>query len=79
VIYELAGTARARVNSVYMTSYFLGGALGSAVGTQAYRLGGWTAVSSVGAGFLVLGLLVWAWDAIVARRRPADGDVMAEA
>ncbi|HEY3872018.1 MAG TPA: MFS transporter [Actinocrinis sp.] len=77
VIYELAGAARARINSVYMTSYFLGGALGSAVGTQAYRLGGWTAVSSVGAGFLVLGLLVWTWDAVAARRRPARGDATA--
>jgi predicted MFS family arabinose efflux permease len=79
VIYELAGAARARVNSVYMTSYFLGGALGSAVGTQAYRLGGWTAVSSVGAGFLGLGLLIWAWDAVVARRRRPVGAAEAEA
>ena len=73
VIYELAGAARARVNSVYMTSYFLGGALGSAVGTQAYRLGGWTAVASVGAGFLVLGLATWAWDALVAGRQQRAG------
>ena len=70
VVYSLSGGARARIASVYMTVYFIGGAIGSAAGTQAYRLAGWGGVSSVGAVFFALGLAVWAWD--VRQRRRAQ-------
>ena len=36
-IYELAPSARSRINAVYMTSYFLGGAIGSAAGAFAFE------------------------------------------
>jgi len=71
VVYNLSGGARARIASVYMTTYFLGGAIGSAAGTQAYRIGGWPAVSAVGAVIVALGFGVWIWDAVAARRSPA--------
>ncbi|MGH6653932.1 MAG: MFS transporter [Actinocrinis sp.] len=71
VVYGLAGGARARIASVYMTTYFVFGAVGSAVGDQAYRLGGWTAVSASGAIFTALALAVWAWDAAANRRDAA--------
>jgi predicted MFS family arabinose efflux permease len=71
VVYNLSGGARARIASVYMTTYFLGGAIGSAAGTQAYRLGGWHAVAAVGAGIVALGFAVWVWDVAAARRAPA--------
>ncbi|QYG93130.1 MFS transporter [Iamia sp. SCSIO 61187] len=41
IIYELAPEARSRITSAYMTLYFGGGALGSAVGAAAYDAGGW--------------------------------------
>jgi predicted MFS family arabinose efflux permease len=66
VVYALSGGARARIASVYMTTYFLGGALGSAAGTQAYRFGGWGAVAAVGAVIVALGTAVWLWDVLAA-------------
>jgi predicted MFS family arabinose efflux permease len=49
VIYELAPEARSRINSAYMTCYFAGGALGSAVGAAAYDAGGWARTCQLGA------------------------------
>lgn len=60
VIYGLAPEARSRINSAYMTSYFIGGAIGSAASAAAWDAGGWGAVSAVGGGFGVASLLVWA-------------------
>lgn len=50
VIYELVPEARSRITSAYMTCYFAGGALGSAVGAAAYDAGGWARVCQLGAG-----------------------------
>jgi predicted MFS family arabinose efflux permease len=60
VIFRLAPDARSRINSVYMTSYFAGGAIGSAASAAAWDAGGWSAVSLVGAGFGIASLVVWA-------------------
>jgi predicted MFS family arabinose efflux permease len=43
-IYQLDPSARARLNSVYLGTFFVGGAIGSQAGSIAYHLGGWTAV-----------------------------------
>jgi predicted MFS family arabinose efflux permease len=59
VIYDLLPEARSRLTTVYMTTYFIGGAGGSAVGSQAYAHGGWAAASVAAAIFPVLGLLAW--------------------
>jgi predicted MFS family arabinose efflux permease len=48
VIYELAPEARSRITSAYMTLYFVGGALGSAVGAAAYDAGGWGRACALG-------------------------------
>lgn len=48
-VYELVPGARSRINGVYMTTYFIGGALGSAGGAFAYDHGGWRAVCILGA------------------------------
>lgn len=53
VVYELTRHPRARIASVYMTSYYLGGTAGSVLGLTAYRLGGWPAVPCVGAALLL--------------------------
>jgi predicted MFS family arabinose efflux permease len=47
-IFAIAPEARSRLNAVYMVCYFAGGAFGSAVGSIAWRLGGWHAVTWVG-------------------------------
>lgn len=49
IIYELAPEARSRITSAYMTLYFVGGALGSAVGAAAYDAGGWGRACLLGA------------------------------
>jgi predicted MFS family arabinose efflux permease len=46
-IFVLADGARSRLNSVYMTSAFLGGAIGSAIGAYAFGAFGWPAVCVV--------------------------------
>jgi predicted MFS family arabinose efflux permease len=59
VIYDLLPEARSRLTTVYITTMFAGGALGSAVGAQAYAHWGWTGASLVAAAFPVLGLVFW--------------------
>ncbi|MFT3826619.1 MAG: MFS transporter [Chitinophagaceae bacterium] len=44
-IYSLDEAAHSRINTVYMTSYFLGGATGTFAGVQCWRLGGWQLVT----------------------------------
>jgi predicted MFS family arabinose efflux permease len=59
VIYDLLPEARSRLTTVYVTTMFAGGALGSAVGAQAYEHWGWTGATIVAAAFPVAGLLCW--------------------
>src|SRR5690606_9085626 len=48
VIFNLRPDAKSRVNSLYMTSYFIGGASGSALGIYAWDHGGWAMACIVG-------------------------------
>ncbi|MEV0143888.1 MULTISPECIES: MFS transporter [unclassified Nonomuraea] len=48
--------ARARLASVYMTVYTLGGVIGAAAGPSAYAVGGWSATCLLGAAFLAIAL-----------------------
>ncbi|MGI4816347.1 MAG: MFS transporter [Janthinobacterium lividum] len=63
LIYALDPGARSRLNTVYMVCYFIGGSLGSALGSLAWRHAGWTGVCIVGlaasavAGSSLLGFL----------------------
>jgi predicted MFS family arabinose efflux permease len=41
IIFRLKSDAKSRINSIYMTSYFIGGATGSAIGVYAWHHGGW--------------------------------------
>jgi len=50
-IYKLAPEARSRVNSAYMTCYFIGGTLGSVGSALCYSAGKWPAVCALGVGF----------------------------
>jgi predicted MFS family arabinose efflux permease len=57
-IYALIPEARSRLNTVYMVTYFVGGALGSALGAYGWSRWGWTGVCAAGAAQLVVALLV---------------------
>jgi predicted MFS family arabinose efflux permease len=59
VVYDLLPEARSRLTTVYMTTMFAGGALGSAAGAQAYGQWGWTGATLVAAAFPVAGLGCW--------------------
>ncbi|WP_016691463.1 MFS transporter [Rhodococcus rhodochrous] len=71
IVYALDPDARSRVNSVYMTGYFVGAASGSALGTMAWSAGGWTAVCVLGVGLAALAGVVWALDLRLAARMRA--------
>lgn len=55
-IHALPGEARSRINAVYMSAYFGGGAVGSLIASQVWDVGGWLAVVLCGALFAGLGL-----------------------
>ncbi|WP_278929949.1 MFS transporter [Pseudomonas qingdaonensis] len=60
-VIALRPEARNRLNAGYITCYFIGGALGSLLGTQLFQAHGWNGIVVAG---LVIGgvaLLVWLW------------------
>ncbi len=67
IIYALDADARSRLNTVFMTGMFLGGAVGSAMATFAWGQGGWLFVSLLGA---ALGIAAFAVK-IIHHRRPS--------
>lgn len=52
--------ARSRLIGGYMVFYSIGSALGAIAATMAFARAGWAGVSTLGAGFSFLALLVWA-------------------
>lgn len=59
-VYALRADARARINTVYMTTVFTGGAIASAVTGVVYTSYGWTGVCGVGSVLPLLALAIWA-------------------
>jgi predicted MFS family arabinose efflux permease len=57
-IYALVPEARSRLNTVYMVTYFLGGALGSALGAWGWTHWRWNGVCAAGAAQLFVALAV---------------------
>ncbi|HZC06602.1 MAG TPA: MFS transporter [Ktedonobacterales bacterium] len=58
-IYRLRPEARSRLTAAYMTTYFVGGALGSSGSALIYERAGWPGVAALGAAFIALALLLW--------------------
>jgi len=56
-IYALDAASRNRLNALYMTSIFIGGAFGSALASTLFEHGGWTLVAGVATVFPLLALL----------------------
>jgi predicted MFS family arabinose efflux permease len=65
-VFAVSHEARSRLNTAYVTSNFIGGAIGSAVASVLWGVGGWTAVTVAGMVLSVFGLVVWA----IGRRGP---------
>ncbi|EFL8076094.1 MFS transporter [Escherichia coli] len=59
VIYRIHPDARNRLTASYMTSYFIGGAVGSLISASAWQHGGWAGVCLAGATIALVNLLVW--------------------
>jgi predicted MFS family arabinose efflux permease len=56
VLFALGAEHRSRLNGLYMTTFFMAGAAGSAIGAWAYAYGGWTLASSIGFALPLLSL-----------------------
>lgn len=59
ITFALSGEARSRINSAYMTSIFVVGAMGSLAGSASYAAGGWTGSAVAGATIGAVTLLVF--------------------
>jgi predicted MFS family arabinose efflux permease len=58
-VFKQRPEARSRLNSGYMTCYFIGGVCGSILSANAFQHAGWMGVVWVGGGLSGLALLVW--------------------
>lgn len=68
-IYGLRADSRARVNTVFMTTIFVGGAIASAVAGALYDVAGWTGSSHFAAALPLVGLVIWAVSRLRARQQ----------
>ena len=68
-VYTLDPQARARLNSVYMTMYFVGAAVGSAIGVWAWNAGHWVGVCVAGGVMTALCVLIWVYDVVLEKRQ----------
>ncbi len=55
LIYTLDESSHSRINTIYMTSFFIGGALGTFIGVLCWKFGGWTWVTGQ---MLIFALLI---------------------
>ncbi|MEV2272445.1 MFS transporter [Nonomuraea africana] len=67
VIYALRPEARNRINSAYMTSYFVGGAIGSALTSLVWVAHGWNGVVILGATLAAGTVALWALERLTTR------------
>ena len=59
-VFAVSQEARSRVNTAFVTSNFIGGAIGSAAATILWSMHGWTAVVTAEIALCFFGLGVWA-------------------
>ena len=59
VIYQLDPDQRSRINTLYIASFFLGGAIASALAGLAFAHWGWPGVVALGCALPVSGFLYW--------------------
>ncbi|MDN3027567.1 MFS transporter [Streptomyces sp. S.PB5] len=64
IIYDIDAAARNRLNSICMTFYFLGGALGSAMASFVWTWAGWTCVCLTGLGVTAFAVVLRAFTSL---------------
>ncbi|MDT0461206.1 MFS transporter [Streptomyces sp. DSM 41527] len=69
LVYAVRPEARNRLNSAYMTSYFVGGAVGSALTSAVWGVAGWGGVCTLGAALAVTVAGLWLAERMRRRRR----------
>jgi predicted MFS family arabinose efflux permease len=67
-VYGLSTHARARMNSLYMTGVFAGGAAASAATGTILSSHGWSSVMGLAACLVAAGAALWTWEALRSRR-----------
>ena len=78
-LFAIDPAARSRLNTAFVTGNFIGGAVGSALASVLWGLGGWTAVTIGGAVLFGFALTVWAVHRRGALALPGGGDAAAGA
>lgn len=58
IVFSKNPEARNRVNTIYMVGFFIGGAVGTSLGSLAWNYSGWTGVSILGLSFSAIILIV---------------------
>jgi len=58
IVFSLRPEARNRLNTVYMVSYFIGGASGTFLASQAWNIYKWNGVVAIGLILSVLALII---------------------
>ncbi|MFJ9588664.1 MFS transporter [Streptomyces acidicola] len=59
-LFAVSHEARSRLNTAFVASNFIGGAIGSAAASVLWAHGGWSSICAAGAALSMLALLVWA-------------------
>ncbi|MEV0406776.1 MFS transporter [Actinoallomurus sp. NPDC050550] len=72
VLYALRPEARNRINSAFMTTLFVGGAVGSALASVVWVHGGWTGVCVLGATLSAGTVVLWVLERITVTRAAPD-------
>jgi predicted MFS family arabinose efflux permease len=67
-VYALDAASRSRLNALYMTSIFIGGAIGSSIASLLFDHGGWIWVMIAGTALPLLALLAFLKDSAAERR-----------
>ncbi len=75
-VYSLNPEARNRLNTIYMVSYFVGGSLGTALGTYGWSVARWTGVCIVGVAMLMVAIIVYLWNWHRTRREAPVSDAL---
>jgi predicted MFS family arabinose efflux permease len=71
VIYALDPAARSRITTAYMATLFAAAAIFSALASTIYDAGGWSDVAMLGGALAAIGVIVWAIEHALGRRREA--------
>lgn len=70
VIFALRPEAQSRINTLFMGSMFAGGAIGAAMASEGWRIGGWPAVAGIGIALGAAAVTLQAIKGLSRGRRP---------